>query len=575
MLEKLIEYWLDNISERGYQPAFCQILIGEGHTIIHSTRHTSLEFGKDIISLDSSGTPCAFQLKGNPGSRLTLTQFREIQPQLTELVEQPISYPGTPNTPHKCYLVTNGQVEEEVQHAIKGLNEGFEQRGFHQNNRIKVLSRGQLLAWTQKHVGNYWPNDFSIHEKLIHMLNVDGRDPTNLELFSNAMDQILCLSEKRQRNTKTDFVRSVTSAGIFTALAIRNYTKEKNHIAVLGALVTYIVGCIAASERYNQDLKDGLEQPLLVARQEVFSTILDLLNEVSADLQGIDKQAEANGEETDLNQLFLHNSDPVTDRLLWNPRALKTISLFSVLNIEMVLNPCNIDLTQEQKDVMKRVAIPGRTKFNNIWGEGAIPQLLAYIWSWRISDPTMKPDIYFFGLLKWISQTIRDKGFIPTPYHTLEECIRHQVQASGFLDISDSSVEKETQKYSSFFAEALLHCFVRMNFKSSAKIIWPDLTRLIHRNFIPSSLWEYCLWRSENGDNNSIQFKPRKEWSELQYEASNVETPNIPTYFRNDPTLLLLFLIYYPHRAIPEVIRYLHYRICKTWHLPFPQPNNV
>ena len=296
---------------------------------------------------------------------MTLTQFREIRSQLTDLVELPISYPGISNTPHKCYLVTNGQVDEAVQRAIGDLNENFKRRNFHRNKQIQVLSRGQLLDWTQKHVGNYWPNDFSIHEKLIHMLNVDGRSPTNLELFSNAMDQILCLSEKRQRNTKTDFVRSVTSAGIFTALAVRNYTKEKNHIAVLGALVTYIAGCIAASERYNQDLKDGLEQPLLVARQEIFSTILDLLNEVSADLQDIEEQAGANGEETDLNQLFLHNSDPVANRLLWNPRALKTISLFSVLNIEMVLNPCNIDLTQEQKDVMKRVAIPGRTKFNN------------------------------------------------------------------------------------------------------------------------------------------------------------------------------------------------------------------
>ena len=86
MLNRLLENWLDSASERSYQSAFCQLLAAQGHTVLHSTRHNVLEYGKDILTIDPQGTPCAYQLKGNPGSRLTLDQFRKIQDQLVQLV---------------------------------------------------------------------------------------------------------------------------------------------------------------------------------------------------------------------------------------------------------------------------------------------------------------------------------------------------------------------------------------------------------------------------------------------------------------------------------------------------------
>jgi hypothetical protein len=113
VLERLIESWLDSASERSYQAPFCQMLAGEGHLVVHSTRHAQIEFGKDVISIAPDGTPCAFQLKGNPGGRLTLGQLREIKPQLLELVTQPIVHPGVPEAArHRCYLVTNGEADE-------------------------------------------------------------------------------------------------------------------------------------------------------------------------------------------------------------------------------------------------------------------------------------------------------------------------------------------------------------------------------------------------------------------------------------------------------------------------------
>ena len=63
MLEKVVENWLDKATERSFQQPYCHILSADRHTIIHSTRHSAMELGKDIITIDRNETPCAFQLK--------------------------------------------------------------------------------------------------------------------------------------------------------------------------------------------------------------------------------------------------------------------------------------------------------------------------------------------------------------------------------------------------------------------------------------------------------------------------------------------------------------------------------
>ena len=58
MLERVIENWLDKATERSFQQPYCYILSADGHTIIHSTRHSAMELGKDIITINRHGTPC-------------------------------------------------------------------------------------------------------------------------------------------------------------------------------------------------------------------------------------------------------------------------------------------------------------------------------------------------------------------------------------------------------------------------------------------------------------------------------------------------------------------------------------
>lgn len=87
MIERLIENWLSSTNERGYEVPFCQLLMAEGHRIIHLNRHSPTEQGKDVISLDHKGKLCAFQLKGRD---IDIARWRrEVKPEVDALGDCP------------------------------------------------------------------------------------------------------------------------------------------------------------------------------------------------------------------------------------------------------------------------------------------------------------------------------------------------------------------------------------------------------------------------------------------------------------------------------------------------------
>jgi hypothetical protein len=105
LLERLIENWLDSASERSYQRCFCQMLTGQGFRIVHNTKHTPQEFGKDVIAVSPEGKLVGYQLKGNPGATLTPSQFDEIRGQLEQLATLALGIPGYEGkVPDACYL---------------------------------------------------------------------------------------------------------------------------------------------------------------------------------------------------------------------------------------------------------------------------------------------------------------------------------------------------------------------------------------------------------------------------------------------------------------------------------------
>lgn len=232
MHERLLEGWLDSAGERTYQAPFCQVLSAQGYTILHSTRHAPIEFGKDVIAVMPDGTPCAYQLKGNPGTRLTLSQFREIQPQLLQLAVQAIVLPGIPDRRHRCFLVTNGQVDEEVHRSVDDMNRGLP-TGY---NPIEIIARGQLLAMFQEYAAEFWPTEIPDLHRVFRLLALHGEEQPPFELLHEVLSQVLQLGAELPIK-KDDLRRRVTSAAIVLAVCLRSFSQKENHFVVVTAWV--------------------------------------------------------------------------------------------------------------------------------------------------------------------------------------------------------------------------------------------------------------------------------------------------------------------------------------------------
>jgi hypothetical protein len=106
-----------------------------------------MEMGKDIIAISPEGVPSAFQLKAMGTEKVSKGLWRrDLVPQVNELVSQAINHPSVdPNVAHHPVLVINGELEEEVQIAIRQYNDGLRQRKVPRVGRLEVVVRGQLL----------------------------------------------------------------------------------------------------------------------------------------------------------------------------------------------------------------------------------------------------------------------------------------------------------------------------------------------------------------------------------------------------------------------------------------------
>ena len=190
------------------------MLSARGHNVIHSTRHTPIELGKDIVTIDSDGQPCAFQLKGNPSGRITANAFGELIPQLDQLTTLAIQHPSAPNTPHKSYFVTNGLLDEDAQLSLNALNDGYRQRG---HGGIELIERRTLLRWSTDLGPELWPSEVTELNDLLGLLVLDGTDQLPIKRLHQLMTSVLALRSSDPKLRANDLRRRVCSCALLAA----------------------------------------------------------------------------------------------------------------------------------------------------------------------------------------------------------------------------------------------------------------------------------------------------------------------------------------------------------------------
>jgi hypothetical protein len=546
MLDRLIESWLDSASERSYQSVFCQMLAADGHVVVHSTRHMPIEFGKDVITVAPDHIPCAFQLKGNPGGRLTLTDFREVAPQLIELVTHPIVLPGITRKQHRCYLVTNGEIDEEVHRSVSDLNLGFENQGYGPN-RIELWPRGQLLEMATRLGSSLWPSELEDMNTLLELLVHRGDDLLPIDKLHRLLRRLLRLEDSdAQKIRAREVKRSVTSAAVLTAVALRNFSGKENHFAVLSAWVLFISYAIAACERHQVSFDRAARKSVQIAKTAILVALASMCDEIIS------------------NKGLAPDRGPEIAPML---RARGTL-LYGLMSLYWLWASEDEWPNENHADFL-RSWIP-RNYQHSLWGEGAIPQMLAHYWFLSRTDAGWNSEYLLASLLSAVVSlnTNYSQQIFPSPYFSFEDTMRHQLWP--FLGSGPDPLQDETASGSSYLTEGLLHLVVRSNMKQTIKSIWPSITQLGLMRYEPDNEWQYCLYRNEGGQGIMGQAPPTKAWSDLVEEARDCRVVRVPAPLLAEKFILALFVLILPYRATPEVLRYLGWKLGTVWFVPPP-----
>ncbi|MCK4815230.1 hypothetical protein KA005_05635 [bacterium] len=195
--ERAIENWLTNASERGYQVAFCHLLNAMGYSVVHSTTHTPIEEGKDIIAKDPRGKVIAFQLKRGD---IRTSSWRTMESEINELVEYPIGHPSIGNNAkHQPILVTTGSINENVCSRIDNKNRAWRQRGW---KPLKTWSYLELVAKFKKYTYSFLPQQISEFHRLLGFMINEGSGPLDKDEFDLLLRSVLPLSRSSKKVSK-------------------------------------------------------------------------------------------------------------------------------------------------------------------------------------------------------------------------------------------------------------------------------------------------------------------------------------------------------------------------------------
>lgn len=269
VIVKLIEFWLDRINERGYQAAFCTALAAKGHTIIHTTRHSQIELGKDIVTRTADGAIHKYQLKGHPGGRLTLSGLSELWQQLSTLVETAWS-DETANI-EQPYFVTNGLIEEEARLAIDRFNSSLVARG---KLPLQLMTRGDLLKLFVDQTEALFPSEPESLRSFLELMSSDGRSEIDA---AAAQKMFASLFVPADGTAAPEYGRQGAALVILAEILSTEFRRHDNHFEVIKIQACAYAALMSWIHRFNIEKTVSITALRAALREQIFVAI-DLLH---------------------------------------------------------------------------------------------------------------------------------------------------------------------------------------------------------------------------------------------------------------------------------------------------------
>ena len=510
MHEKLVEHWLTNVNELGYQIPFCEALLAHGFTILHVSRHGRGEHGKDVIARDQEGHLTTFQLKGGD---INLGAWRDIRGEVEELVQLPVMLPGVAaDEAHAPILVTNGELTGDAVQNIREYVDAWERAG---HPRMEVWQKGQLLQKFLSAHGSYVPSrSLADFRAFVELYVGDFRDRFPRERFATFIFGLY-----PAEGTPLQRRRALESALLTGDYIVGQYHSSANHVAALEGWTILAAMIMYAAEK--DTLPEAAYGPSLALVEAAFArSAAAFEEEILASPNLISPQ-------------YMLGEDPEVR----GARVMLVLGWLTALwHRARVLGD---DSPAAIGAVVKR-----ELRQLKILTEADWPCFMSLAQFVERGDSATAAEVL---ITRWIdavlaANTGEDPPGMPSPYWL-------QDQALELLYDKLAPGEKERFALHTYTVHSALDMLVRRVNRRAVGMYWRRVSKLSFCAFVPDHPCDWFLWRNRAGDSRIMTLPLSKSWKEWRTETQSANGALTPAVLLKHPGWILPFVLTYPHRA--------------------------
>ena len=512
MIERLVENWLDNTGERGFETPFAQMLTLEGHRVLQGPVHHPFEHGKDIITLDRHGNACAFQLKGP--RQMGLKEFEDIHGQLLALVTTAVSHGaiGNPRLPDRVHLVTNGILTAPARDRVQQFNAGNAPLGF---PRVEVVERENLLGRFLRAHGSYLPQNLSDIRALLELYYADASTLFPVCSFAAYLTEVMPFPPATPSNAARR--SAVASAALLTAYAAHRWTQAENYLCTAQAWLTFCVTVLRFAEVHQIEAAEWMSSYELA------------MDAGRAALASLAKEA---AEAPDLVV-----SD-VTEGFFYSSRALLVCGFLSAYWFsERTRGPVDEAITESVRRVLVRERDYGICR-----GECEVPAF--FEWSCALGElgDVLTPEGRLIELAASLARTNKRHSPVamPDPYHDVEEVL---MRLMGDPDSGDEEFDGN-----SYMLHVIVDRIARRLWRQALAGVWPEITRIQLMEFRPSAPERYLAPRDDDGKLFRWFAEPRQSWKVLLASARTKDYRKLPGVLLRQREMIPYLPLLFPFR---------------------------
>lgn len=513
MIERLVENWLDNAGERGFEMPFAQLLTLEGHRVLQGPVHHPFEHGKDIITIAPDGATCAFQLKG-PNLR-RIEDFEKIHGQLLALVSTAVSHAGigSPRRPDRVYLVTSGILTPPVRDRLQHFNLGNEP---HNCPAVEPVEREHLLSRFIAAHGAYLPQNLPDVRVLLDLYYADPSTLFPVRRFATYLTDLLPFPPAQP--SRPDRRRAVTSAALLTAYAVNSWTQAENHLCTAQAWLTFCVTLLRFAEVHKLD-------------ETEWRTSYNLALEAArASLASLSQEA------ADASHLAVPH---LTEGLFYPTRALLICGYLSAYWLsERTLGAVDKSVTERVRLVLSQEV--GYTRLD---GECAVPAFFELSCALGQMGSVVAAESRMLALTETLSTVNKrhSRGALADPYHDLEEILMKQV--SSDLDFSGEQFDGR-----SYMLHVVIEWVSRRLWRRGLSGMWPEIGEIMFMEFQPSAPDRYLAPEDDDGVLVEWYAPQPQSWAALLTGARTKDYSVLPSVLRRRREIIPYLGLLFPYR---------------------------